>query len=131
MRKIRWQYRITVIVAMAIYVLLVSIISGWLGWEPPRSGFLLYLAALSPALPIGAVVYALGRYLIDEPDEFFRMVQIQTSLLATGLTMITCTAWGFLAMYAHIWENHVISLVFAMWWFFFGVAAPIVNWRYR
>jgi hypothetical protein len=131
MRKIRWRYRIIVIGAMAIYVLLVSIISGWLGWEPPKSGFGLYLAALSPALPIAAVVYAMGRYLIDEPDEFFRMVQIQTALLATGLTMFTCTAWGFLALYVHIWENHVISLVFPMWWFFFGVSAPIVNWRYR
>lgn len=131
LRRVRWRYRITMLASMAVYVLLVSLISGWLGWEPPKSGLGLYLAALSPALPIAAVVYAMGRYLVEEPDEFFRMVQVQTSLLATGLTMCTCTAWGFLAVYANVWEHHVIMLVFPMWWFFFGLAAPIVNWRYR
>jgi len=131
MRQVRWRYRWTVIVAMSAYVLIVAAISGWLGGDPPKSGWGLYLMAIAPTLPIAVVAYAMARYLATEPDEFFRMVQVQTSGAATGLTMIACTAWGFLAVYAHVWEHHVIMLVFPMYWLFFGLAAPFVLWRYR
>src|SRR6185312_14472487 len=92
MRQVRWRYRWTVIVAMSAYVLIVAAISGWLGGDPPKSGWGLYLMAIAPTLPIAVVAYAMARYLATEPDEFFRMVQVQTSGAATGLTMIACTA---------------------------------------
>jgi hypothetical protein len=116
--------------AMAAYGLAVAAISGWLGWEPPSAGLGLYLAAASPALPIAVAIFALGRYFSEEPDEFLRMVQVKATLIGVGLTMFTCTAWGFLAQYAHVWALP-LYLVFPVWAFWWGLALPVVKWRYR
>lgn len=115
---------------MAVYVLAVATISGWLGWEPPTQGWGLYLAAISPAFPVGAAIYAMGRYLVDEPDEFQRMVQVRAMLSGLGLTMFVCTAWGFLAQYAHVWPLP-LYLVFPLWAVSFCLATPIVNRSYQ
>jgi hypothetical protein len=58
------------------------------------------------------------------------MVQVQATLVGVGLTMFTCTAWGFLTQYAHVWALP-LYLVFPMWAFWMGLAMPIVNRRYR
>jgi hypothetical protein len=127
---VRRHYRLTFLTAMGAYALAVAAISGWFGWEPPKAGFGLYLAAISPALPIGFAILAMGRYFSQEPDEFLRMVQIQATLVGVGMTMFTCTAWGFLAQYAHVWALP-LYLVFPMWAFWMGLAYPVVNLRYR
>jgi len=124
------RYRRIAMAAWGIYCLAVFAISGWLGWEPPTSGAGLYLAAISPALPVGVALYALGRSIAEEPDEFLRMIHVKVMLISTGLTFFICTAWGFLAQYAHVWAP---PLYFAliMWFGFFALATPVVNWRYR
>lgn len=128
--SVRCRYRLTFLTAMGVYSLAVAAISGWFGWEPPKAGLGLYLAAVSPALPIGVAIFAMGRYFTDEPDEFLRMVQVQATLIGVGLTMFTCTAWGFLAQYAHVWALP-LYMVFPMWAFWMGLAMPFVNRRYR
>jgi hypothetical protein len=127
---IRRRYRLTFLTSMGLYALAVGAISGWFGWEPPKGGFGLYLAAISPALPIGFAILAMGRYFAEEPDEFLRMVQIKATLIGVGMTMFICTAWGFLAQYAHVWALP-LYLVFPMWAFWMGLATPVVNLRYR
>jgi len=115
---------------MGAYCFLLFSISGWFGWEPPKSGWGLYLAALSPSLPIGVALFSMGRYLCEAPDEFFRMIQVQSWLFGLGLTLFTCTVWGFLAQYAHVWSLP-LSLVFPMWVFWTGLASIFVHLRYR
>jgi hypothetical protein len=115
---------------MVVYCVAVAAISGWLGWEPPNKGFGLYLTAVVPALPVGAAILAMGRYLTEEPDEFLRMLQVKATLISFGLTMFTCTAWGFVSQYGHVWSLPLF-LVFPMWAFWFGVAAPFVVRSYR
>jgi hypothetical protein len=129
-KSVRRRYLRTFLGAMAVYCVAVAGISGWFGWEPPKSGFLLYLAAVSPAPPIGLALLAMGRYFSEEPDEFLRMVQVRATLIGAGLTMFTCTAWGFLTQYAHVWALP-LYMVFPMWAFWMGAATPFVNRRYR
>ncbi len=105
-------------------------ISGWFGWQPPKAGLGLYLAAVSPALPVGIVIFAMGRCVVGGVDEFVRMIQVKAMLIGTGLTMFTCTALGFLAQHAHVWAPS-LYLVFPMWCAFWGVSLPVVIWRYR
>jgi hypothetical protein len=116
--------------AMGVYCLTVAAISGWLGWQPPSAGWGLYATSVLPALPVGVAILVMGRYLNDEPDEFFRMLQVRATLVAVGLTLFTCTAWGFLSQYAHVWALP-LSMVFPMWAFWFGMAVPVVLLRYR
>ncbi len=59
-------------------------------------GPLLWLIAVLPSLPIFYFIWAMGRYLVEERDEYLRMRQVHAGLIATGLLLATATFWGFL-----------------------------------
>ena len=58
-----------------------------------------WVVAVLPGLCVGAVFWALGRLLVEERDEYLRMLQVRQMLIATGVTMIAATIYGFLEMY--------------------------------
>jgi len=60
----------------------------------------LYLVAVTPAIPVAAVVLIVLRYLQEEEDEYQRMLNIRAYVAATGLTLTICTGWGFLQDFA-------------------------------
>ncbi|CAN7148938.1 hypothetical protein LJR219_000071 [Phenylobacterium sp. LjRoot219] len=84
------------VTAMAIYVvLLVGVI--WLMQSAAAPGPpLRYGLAVLPALPILAVVWALGRLLVEETDEVLRARVIQQLLWGSALALSASTVWGFL-----------------------------------
>ncbi len=55
-----------------------------------------YLLAILPSLPIIAIFGAIGRYLIEESDEYVRLLTVRQTLIASGLALSVATAWGFL-----------------------------------
>ena len=55
-----------------------------------------YLVAVLPALPIIGLFIAIGRYLIEEQDEYVRMLMVRQTLWASGLVMSVATVYGFL-----------------------------------
>lgn len=61
----------------------------------PR-GALAWLLAILPSLPVVYMVYAMGRYLAEEEDEYLRMKTVTGALIGTGLLLIVATSWGFL-----------------------------------
>jgi hypothetical protein len=63
-------------------------------WKP--TGVILWFIAIIPALPIIYFVWALGRYLVEETDEYIRMTQVSAALFATGWLLVLATFWGFL-----------------------------------
>jgi len=63
-------------------------------WHP--AGPVLWLLALLPSLAIAYYVWSLGRYLVEEADEYLRMRQIQAGMIATGLLLMVASTWGFL-----------------------------------
>ena len=129
-KPLRRPWHLFSLVCWGLYCLDIFLISGWLGWEPPKVGWGLYAAAISPAFAVGLAIFGMGCSLCQEPDEFLRMVQVQSWLIALGLTLFTCTAWGFLAQYAHVWSLP-LSLVFPLWAFWMGLASIFVHIRYR
>ena len=60
------------------------------------TGPALYLIAILPALPLIGVVWALGRFLIEETDEYQRALAVRKMLVATGFLLVLATIWGFL-----------------------------------
>lgn len=115
---------------MGLYALAVAAISGWLVWEPNFEGPLGLAIAVLPALPIGGVIWAMGRYLDEQTDEFQRLKQVRSMLMAFGVTMFVCTAWGFLAQYAGVWALP-LYLVFPLYCGAWGFTSSYVTWRYR
>ncbi len=55
---------------------------------------ILRLIELLPAIPVGVMVFIVGRYLRRETDEFVRMLVIQSLLWGLGVTMIGDIVFG-------------------------------------
>ena len=55
-----------------------------------------YALAIAPALPIIGVFWAVMRFLMEESDEFIRMLQVRQCLVATGFCLTVMTVWEFL-----------------------------------
>jgi hypothetical protein len=95
MNKAKSNYLKRFMPFMTGYVLILLGVT-WLFNHAPPTGYLRYVAAIAPALPLLGVIWAMGRYLLEEPDEYVRMYAARTYLWATGLTLAVCTIWGFL-----------------------------------
>jgi hypothetical protein len=88
------------------------------------SGPVAYLAAILPALPIIGIFAAIGRYLVEEQDEYVRMLLVRQTLWASGFALSAATIWGFLESFglvAHI-EAYYIAVV---WFGGLGIGACI------
>lgn len=55
-----------------------------------------YFVAILPALPIIGIFGAIGRYLVEEHDEYVRMLMVRQTLWASAFTLSLATTWGFL-----------------------------------
>lgn len=88
-----------------------------------------YALAVLPALPIIAIFVLLGRYLVEEQDEYLRMRMVRQILWATGLTLAATALWGFLedAGLPHV-PMFYVSVV---WFAGLGIGGCLVNLRNR
>jgi hypothetical protein len=66
------------------------------GWVLPP---LLWLVALVPAAGVLAMVWAMGRLLVEEQDEYLRFRMVKQALFACGGLLALSTVWGFLEMF--------------------------------
>lgn len=60
------------------------------------SGIAAWALAIAPALPVIGVFWAVMRFLVEEPDEFIRMLLVRQCLVATGFCLTIMTVWEFL-----------------------------------
>lgn len=68
----------------------------YLNNHPGANGVTAYLAAVVPALLIIGIFFAVGRYLVEERDEYVRMLMVRQTLIATAIALSCATVWGFL-----------------------------------
>jgi hypothetical protein len=89
------RYLIRVIVLMTIY--LVTLFIAVRAFRTDAiSGVPAYALAILPALPVIGVFWAVMRLLVEEPDEFIRLLHVRQSLFATGFCLTVMTIWEFL-----------------------------------
>jgi hypothetical protein len=79
------------------------------------SGPLAYVAAVLPAFPIIGIFGAIGRYLVEEQDEYIRMLMVRQTLWASGFALSVATVWGFLENFDLV--EHVDAYSVAIVWF--------------
>jgi hypothetical protein len=77
-------------------------------------GPLAYALGILPALPVCGFFWLMGRYLVEESDEYLRMLQIRQLLIATGIALTAMTIWGFLEGFALV--PHIIAYWWAVVW---------------
>jgi hypothetical protein len=114
------KYTIGIIVWMTLYVAALFLSILVIKSQAP-TGPLLYALAVLPALPVGGTIWVFLRY-IDKVDEYVRAVVTKRFILATGLTLFVCTAWGFLENNAGAHEFS-LYLVYPLWWGLFGLSS--------
>lgn len=68
---------------------------------PPGPAPLRAFVAIALAVCVLGVIWAIGRYLVEEQDEYLRAQQAKAVLAASGLTLATYTLWGYLQL-AHL-----------------------------
>jgi hypothetical protein len=83
---------------MTLYVGLIFL-AGYLFRHHPPQGLLAYSLAILPALPIVGVIWTIMRLLVEETDEYLRMLFIRQTLFATGFCLTIMTVWEFLQNY--------------------------------
>lgn len=59
-------------------------------------GALAYVLAVAPALPIIGVFWAVMRLLVEETDEYIRLLFVRQCLFATGFCLTIVTIWQWL-----------------------------------
>ena len=117
------RYNRRVLLLSALYgLLLVGSIYAFTHYK--LGGPLAYALAILPALPLIGVFAAIGRYLVEEQDEYVRMLMVRQTLWASGLLLSVATVWGFLEAFELV--SHVVAYWGACIWFLgLGIGALI------
>ena len=88
------------------------------------AGAAAWIVAILPALPLIGIFAAMGRYLVEEQDEYIRMLLVRQMLWAMGFTMSCATIWGFLDNFGLV--GHVDGYwIVALWYFGQGIGACV------
>jgi hypothetical protein len=83
-------------------------------------GPLRYVVALLPALAIVGLFIAMGRYLVEERDEYVRMLMVRQTLWASGFALSAATICGFLQNFNLVGPVDGYWIVIA-WYFGLGL----------
>jgi hypothetical protein len=88
-------------------------------------GMAAWIVAILPAIPIIGIFAAMGRYLVEEQDEYVRMLMVRQMLWAMGFTLSCSTIWGFLDNFGLV--GHVDGYWIVVVWYFGQSIGTIVN----
>lgn len=116
---------------LTLYLILVFAM-GWLFRHNPPPAPWNVLLAILPALPVLGVIWTVMRLLVEESDEFWRMLFVRQALIATGFCLTVMTIWDFLQNYDVVAPGqHGFGAAF-FWFMGLGVGAvwnAITLWR--
>ncbi len=103
------RYLLRMALTMAFYLITLAVAEHFIdgrGLKGPWAAFLAFL----PGLSFAGVVWVFGGLIVEENDEFYRMLYIRQGLIATGISFTLAAIWGFLETYGQV------DPVAAFWW---------------
>lgn len=111
--------------AMGVYLVSLPAAVHFVGQgHVPHNSPVAWLLALIPGISVAAVFWAYGKMLLEETDEYQRMLHVRQSLVATGFTLGIVTIYGFLENFGLV--GHVDAFYVAVLWFFgLGVGSAV------
>ena len=115
-REAQRRYHKRVAIFSSLYLVVLAIQVSWLDSHdasvPVRAGL-----SVLPGLAVLGIFWAIGRLILEEKDEFIRMLIVRQTLIATALALGFATLWGFLE------AGDAVPHIDAYWYavtFFFG-----------
>ena len=73
-------------------------------------GPLVWVLALIPGLAMVGSFYAIGMLIIEQKDEFIRMLILRQLIIGTGIALSFAAVWGFLENFGLV--DHIYPLYF-------------------
>jgi hypothetical protein len=108
------RYNVRVIILSLVYA--AFLIGAVYGFKHHLvGGALAWIVAVLPALPIVGIFAAIGLYLVEERDEYLRMLMVRQTLWASGFALSIATVWGFLESFELV--SHVEVYWVSVLWF--------------
>src|SRR6476619_7989227 len=118
------RYKVRVIWLSLLYcAFLLPAVYGFKHQMVPHS--VAFVVAVLPALPIIGIFGAIGRYLVEEQDEYVRMLMVRQVLWASGFALSLATIWGFLDSFDLV--GHAAGYYIVIAWFFGLGIGGVVN----
>lgn len=99
--------------ATGLYVLAIALAT-WLIPDDASANWLSVGIALLPGLGIVAMIWAMGRLLVELDDEYLKMLEVRKALTATGLVLAVASVWGILELFTSV-PKLPIFWIFPMW----------------
>lgn len=100
----------------------------WLHDRIGITGPFAILLAVLPALPLIGVIWALGRLVVEEQDEYLRSLTVRQFMIATGFMLCVTSIWGFLDAFGQV--PHVpMYWAFIIWCMGLGVGTMVNEMR--
>jgi uncharacterized membrane protein len=89
------------------------------------------VVAVAPALPVLVAIWAIGRFMVEEDDEFQRKLMVESYMIATAATLGICTVVGFLQSFDLMTRDIPLWAVFPLLAACLIPAQGWVKWKYR
>lgn len=122
--KAHRRYLKRVAIFTSLYIAAIALMTFVIKDGEPSEALRAFLAVL-PGLAIIGIFWAIGRLIVEEQDEFLRMLVVRQTLIATGLAMSAASIWGFLESADVV--IHADAYWWAVVWFFSLGVGAIVN----
>lgn len=108
------RYVVRLSLSMAVYV--ISLFAAeYVFVNQLAEGPLMWLLAVLPGLAVVGAFYAIGMLILEQKDEFLRLLLVRQLLVATGFALSVATVWGFLESFDLV--PHVDAYWIAILWF--------------
>ncbi len=89
------------------------------------TGPLVWAVAILPGLAMAGLFYAYGMLIVEQKDEFIRMLVVRQLVIATGIALSFATIWGFLEEFGLV--EHLYTYYVAVAWIVGFALGGIVN----
>ncbi|MFM5908671.1 MAG: hypothetical protein ACKOPO_13975 [Novosphingobium sp.] len=116
------RYLARLAVLMTLYVVLLFAAS-WLFRHNRPEGALAFAVAVLPAVPVIGVFWAVMRFIVEETDEFMRLLLVRQCLFASGFSLTIMTVWDFLQNFDLVPKGNEGFGVFFFWAIGLGLGA--------
>jgi DNA-binding XRE family transcriptional regulator len=110
----RRRYLMRLGISMALYVPSLFV-AKYLISRNLAEGPVVWLLGLIPGLAVLGAFYAIAMLIIEQKDEFIRMLLVRQTLIGTAIALSISTVWGFLENFGLV--SHVDSYWIAVIWF--------------
>ncbi len=107
--KASQRYLTRMAITMAFYLITLFMAEHFIE-DMGVTGPLAVLLALLPGLSFAGVIWIFGALIVEEKDEFYRLLYVRQGLIATGVSFTLAAIWGFLETY------NIVEPVAAFWW---------------